>query len=132
MSSVGLRYSAMHMPVSCTTACVLFLSSLLLSKLNLIVFQSSTLAYHQNMTNVDVVTIQSSSGEQHAHTRPKRERNNERSINLRKQRLNVPTLPLHVLSPSEEDEVKTSIERSTITASRSIRKKPGCSRSMTN
>ena len=83
------------------------------------------------MTNVDVVTLQSS-GEQHAHTRPKRERNNETSINLRKQRLNVPILPFHVLSPSEEDEVKTSIEQSTITASRSIRKKPGCSRSMTN
>ena len=35
-----------------------------------------------------------------------------------------------MLSPSEEDEVKTSIEQSTITASRSIRKKPECSRSM--
>ena len=88
-------------------------------------------AYHQNMTNVDVDTLQSS-GEQHAHTRPKRERNNERSIKLRKQRLNVPTLPLHVLSPGEEDEVKTSIEQSTIAASRSIREKPGWCRSMTN
>ena len=75
------------------------------------------------------VTIQSSV-EQHAHPRPKRERKNETSIKVTKQRLNVPTLPLHVLSPSEEDEVKTSIEQSTVAASHSIRKMPGCSRSM--
>ena len=45
--------------------------------------------------------------------------------------VNVPSLPLHLLSPSE-DEVKTSIEQSTIVASHSIRKVSGCSRSMTN
>jgi hypothetical protein len=86
------------------------------------------------MTNVDdddkgFVIIQSSE-EQHDHPRPKRERRNEISIKLTKQRLNVPTLPLHMLSPSEEDEVKTSIEQSTIAVSCGIRKMPECSRSM--
>ena len=87
------------------------------------------------MTNVDdeddkgFVTIQSS-GEQHEHNRPKRDRKNETSIKPTKQRLNVPTLPLHVLSPSEEDELKIFIEPSPIAASHSIRKMPGCSRSM--
>ena len=78
--------------------------------------------------------------EQHVHTCPKRERNNETAaIKLTKQRLNaVPTtLPLHdVLSSTSEDDeqAKISIEQSTIAASRRTvrKKKPGCNRSMTN
>jgi len=101
----------------CNCPCILSLLLLLLCKLNRILFCTSVVYHHHQLSESEVglVTIESS-GTQNTCTYPTRHKKTRAAASVdptnhrRKQMTNASSLPPHLLTPREEDEVKTFIE----------------------